>query len=107
MLSSRGMAKTQLVEEGQILWAPSERQAQACRIAHYLAFLARSRGLHFADYASAYRWSVSELGPFWTSIAEYFAVQFDAQAAAGPSGALPHAHWFSGATLNYAEHALR
>ena len=29
------------------------------------------------------------------------------RAAAGPSGALPRAHWFEGATLNYAEHALR
>ena len=107
MLEHRGMATTQLTFEGQILWAPTERQANASRIADYLAFLARSRGLQFADYPSAYRWSVSELGQFWTSIAEYFRVQFHTQAAAGPSGALPRAHWFAGATLNYAEHALR
>ncbi len=95
------------VDEGQILWQPTEGQRAQCRMADYLAFLARTRGLKFTDYASAFAWSVTELGDFWTSIAEYFGVQFHARAPAGPSGDMPSAHWFTGAQLNYAEHALR
>ncbi len=33
-------------------------------------------------------------------------MKFRTSAAPGPTGALPWAHWFEGATLNYAEHAL-
>jgi acetoacetyl-CoA synthetase len=98
---------TERVEEGQILWQPSEVERSASRMADYLAFLRRTRGLEFADYASAYDWSVTELGEFWTSLTEYFSVELEPPAAAGPSGELPNAHWFPGAALNYAEHALR
>ncbi len=50
---------------------------------------------------------MTELGELWTSIADYFGVELVTRAAAGPSGALPRAHWFEAATLNNAEHALR
>jgi acetoacetyl-CoA synthetase len=94
------------VEEGQILWQPSDAQRAHSRMADYLAYLERTRGLRFADYASLYAWSVAELGQFWSSVADYFGVKFHTRAPAGPSGGLPNAHWFEGATLNYAEHAL-
>jgi acetoacetyl-CoA synthetase len=76
-------------------------------MADYLRYVERTLGLQFRDYGEAYAWSVSELGDFWTSVADYFEVKFRTRAAAGPSGALPWAHWFEGAELNYAEHALR
>jgi acetoacetyl-CoA synthetase len=72
--------------------------------------LRRTRGLDFDDYASVYAWSVTELGDFWQSIAEYFEVRLDISEASADScltGALPYAHWFDGVKLNYAEHALR
>ncbi|HEY4102237.1 MAG TPA: AMP-binding protein, partial [Polyangiaceae bacterium] len=95
------------VAEGQILWRPTEEQRRSSRMHDYLAFLNRTRGLAFADYASAYDWSVREVGEFWASIAEYFAVTFHAPPVSLLDGGLPHARWFAGATLNYAEHALR
>jgi acetoacetyl-CoA synthetase len=94
------------VKEGQILWQPSEAQRAHSRMADYLAYLERTRGLRFPDYASVYAWSVTELGQFWSSVADYFGVKFHTRAPPGPSGGLPGAHWFAGATLNYAEHAL-
>jgi acetoacetyl-CoA synthetase len=90
-----------------VLWQPTSPQRAQSRIADYIGYLERTRGLRFDDYASLYAWSVSELGEFWTSLADYFGVEFATRAVAGPSGALPHAHWFEGATLNYAQHALR
>jgi len=98
---------TDAVSEGTLLWQPSLAQQKASRMADYLCFLERTRGLAFAEYAQLYNWSTSELGDFWLSIAEYFQVNFRTVAAPGPTGALPGAHWFEGATINYAEHALR
>jgi len=95
------------VSEGKLLWQPSVAQQKDSRIADYLRFLGRTRGLAFSEYAELYAWSIRELGEFWASIAEYFQVKFQRSAAPGPTGELPWAHWFEGATLNYAEHALR
>ena len=94
-------------EEGQVLWQPTDQQQKQSRLVDYMVYLERTRGLSFSDYGAAYAWSVSEVGDFWTSIAEYFAVKFFTPGQAGPIGELPVAHWFSGARLNYAEHALR
>jgi len=98
---------TKAVSEGELLWQPSFEQRSGSRIADYLRFLARTRGLSFSEYADVYAWSTAELGEFWASIAEYFGVEFHTTGLPGPTGALPRAHWFEGATLNYAEHALR
>jgi len=95
------------VSEGDLLWQPSLEQRESCRMADYMRFLKRTRGLNFSGYAELYAWSTCELGPFWSSIVEYFQVNLHSPAAAGPTGQLPWAHWFEGATLNYAEHALR
>jgi acetoacetyl-CoA synthetase len=51
---------------------------------------------------------VEELETFWTAVTEWFDVRFSTP----PTGVLtdrsmPGATWFPGATLNYAEHALR
>jgi len=94
------------VSEGTLLWQPGVAERKASRMADYLGFVARTRGLDFSEYEQLYNWSTTELGEFWASIAEYFQVQFQTSAPPGPTGALPRAHWFAGATLNYAEHAL-
>ncbi len=104
---ARSAVPAEDVEEGQLLWQPTEIQRAQSRIADYLRWLARTRGLHFDDYASLQRWSVTELFEFWGSIAEYFALRLDLSGAESPNGALPDARWFAGATLNYAEYALR
>lgn len=97
---------TDAVSEGTLLWQPSMAQQKDSRMADYLRFLTRTRGLAFSDYEQLYNWSTSEIGDFWASIAEFFEVRFRNSAAPGPSGVLPQAHWFEGAMLNYAEHVL-
>ncbi|MBV9923013.1 MAG: acetoacetate--CoA ligase [Pseudonocardia sp.] len=81
--------------------------AGTTEIGRYLEWLAR-RGLHFDDYDALHRWSVEDLPAFWTSIAEYFDVRWHgAPSAVLTRRDMPGAEWFPGATLNYAEHALR
>jgi acetoacetyl-CoA synthetase len=74
----------------------------------YLAWLRETRGLDLRSYDDAWRWSVTEPGRFWRSIWDHFEVL----AHLPPRDSLvanemPGARWFPGATLNYAEHALR
>ncbi len=77
-------------------------------LTQYLGWLEEKRGLRFADYAALWQWSTREPEAFWRSIADFFAVRFDRPATGVLSSrAMPGAHWFPGATLNYAEHALR
>ncbi|MEJ3653079.1 acetoacetate--CoA ligase [Actinomycetes bacterium KLBMP 9759] len=77
-------------------------------IERYLEFLRAEHGLVFDGYPALHRWSVTDLEGFWASIAAFFDVRFSAP----PRRVLgrremPGAEWFDGATLNYAEHALR
>jgi acetoacetyl-CoA synthetase len=90
------------------LRAPSADVRQTTEIGRYLDWLAEHRGLDFTDYAALHDWSVDDLEGFWSSIWEFF----DVHAHVPPSRVLgrrdmPGAEWFPGATLNYAEHALR
>jgi acetoacetyl-CoA synthetase len=74
----------------------------------WLGWLAQERGLAFASYDDAWRWSVEDLGGFWSSVWDHF----DVRSATAPGtpladDAMPGARWFGGARLSYAEHALR
>ena len=95
------------VREGELLWSPSPSRVQNAKIRAYMAWLAEQKQLAFAGYAALHAFSVREPGAFWRSIAEYFQVRLHSPAACELSGAMPNAHWFEGASLNYAEHALR
>ncbi|RDG30636.1 acetyl-coenzyme A synthetase N-terminal domain-containing protein, partial [Streptomyces corynorhini] len=59
-------------------------------------------------YPALQRWSVAELETFWAAVADWFSVRFATpyERVLGDR-AMPGAQWFPGATLNYAEHALR
>ncbi|MFF7470218.1 acetoacetate--CoA ligase [Streptomyces sp. NPDC008092] len=69
---------------------------------------ARRNGRDGTDYAALHRWSVTDLEGFWAAVWEYFGID-----AATPyrrvldGERMPGARWFTGATLNYAHHALR
>jgi acetoacetyl-CoA synthetase len=95
------------VEEGQLLWTPSAERLARSHLTRYLRWL-EERGHRFDSYDALWRWSVSDLDAFWSSVAEFCGVEWSAP----PTRVLgkrtmPGAEWFPGATLNYAWHALR
>jgi acetoacetyl-CoA synthetase len=91
-----------------VLWHPPPDARQRTRIGHYLDWLEERRGLHFADYDALWRWSVDDPGGFWTSIWDHFdVISHVAPGQPLADARMPGARWFPGATLNYAEHALR
>nr|WP_288465839.1 acetoacetate--CoA ligase [uncultured Pseudomonas sp.] len=93
----------------QPLWTPSAERIASTRMDVFRRFVNQRHGLDLADYPALHAWSVSEREAFWQAIVEVFDVRFDQAPRAvleeGP--AMPSAHWFPGATLNFAEHLLR
>jgi acetoacetyl-CoA synthetase len=92
----------------ELLRAPAEDLRESTEIGRYLAWLAQHRGLAFSDYAARHACSGQDLGAFWSSVWEFSGVHAHTPATAALGRRdMPGAEWFPGATLNYAEHALR
>ena len=111
-----------VIKQGTTLWVPSDDALSETRLGHFMAWLTDFRAreqtshsapeggvpLELADYQALWQWSVRELPQFWRSIAAYFEVHFHSQASATLAPrSMPGARFFPGASLNYAEHALR
>jgi acetoacetyl-CoA synthetase len=76
-------------------------------IGRYLRWLEQHRKLHFDDYAALWRWSVDDLDAFWSSIWEFFGVRAHTPYSQVREGTdIAATRWFTGASLNYAEHLL-
>ncbi|PRY46086.1 acetoacetate--CoA ligase [Umezawaea tangerina] len=94
--------------EAELLWRPDPDRVADSRIAAFRDWLRAERGLDLADYAELWTWSTTDLEAFWGAIAEFFDVAFHTPPERVLGAAtMPGAQWFPGATLNYAEHALR
>ncbi|WP_420032533.1 acetoacetate--CoA ligase [Streptomyces sp. cg28] len=91
------------------LWQPDREQIADARITRFQTWAAEHHGAP-ADggYEALHRWSVTELETFWKAVTDWFDVRFThPYAHVLGSRSMPGAEWFPGATLNYAEHALR
>lgn len=97
------------------LWRPGADRIAGAQLTRFQAWAAQRHGAPaatpgdpLASYTALHGWSVAELERFWQAVAEWFDVRFTTpyQAVLADAG-MPGASWFPGATLNYAEHALR
>lgn len=93
----------------QPLWTPSAERIAATRMDSFRRFVNQRHSLQLADYPALHAWSVEQREAFWQAIVEFFEIRFSAQPECilQESSAMPSAHWFPGATLNFAEHLLR
>jgi acetoacetyl-CoA synthetase len=89
------------------LWQPSAELVERARLTEFMRWLAVERGRSFDGYEDLWRWSVSDLEGFWSSIWDFFEVQADGgYDAVLESHEMPGASWFAGAAVNYAEHVF-
>src|SRR5579862_7761141 len=96
------------MEEGALLWTPSDELKQQSNLTRYMRWLADHHGLTFRSYDELWQWSCSELDRFWVTIYQYFDVQLAQHfRTVLPDRRMPGARWFEGAELNYAEHVFR
>ncbi|MFF7093784.1 acetoacetate--CoA ligase [Streptomyces rubradiris] len=93
----------------QPLWQPAPERIAQARITRFQAWAAEHHGAPAeGGYPALHRWSVDQLDTFWKAVTEWFGVRFSTPyARVLDDRAMPGARWFPGATLNYAEHALR
>jgi acetoacetyl-CoA synthetase len=97
-----------MVSEGDLLWTPDAARCERSQIVAFMRWLERERGLRFADYHALWRWSVQDLESFWSAIWDYFEVRSSTPyTRVLGRREMPGAEWFTGARLNYAEHALQ
>ncbi|MCR5978004.1 acetoacetate--CoA ligase [Gordonia jinghuaiqii] len=90
-----------------MLWRPAT-VAESNNMQTFRHWLGTERQVDIPDYPALWRWSVSDLAGFWEAIADYFDVGFHERPTTVIAGSqMPEVTWFEGATLNYAEHALR
>jgi acetoacetyl-CoA synthetase len=91
-----------------MLWSPSPERIEKATLTRYRRWLAEARDIRLDTYDELWRWSVSDLEGFWSSICEFLDVRFEtpAQQVLG-SREMPGAQWFPGARLSYVEHIFR
>ncbi|MGY1609853.1 acetoacetate--CoA ligase [Geodermatophilus sp. SYSU D00700] len=93
-----------------VLWQPTQESREATRLAGFAREVAARRGLDLdpTDYDAIWRWSVGHLDQFWADVAAWSGVLPGVpDDRVLPHRSMPGAVWFPGATLNYAEQALR
>ncbi|MDR7238118.1 acetoacetate--CoA ligase [Neobacillus drentensis] len=93
---------------GNILWEPSREIQKNSNIKKFMTWLDETRGLKFEQYNQLWEWSVTDLEGFWSTIWDYYNIIAKTDYHEVLSGSkMPEVDWFSGATLNYAEHVFR
>ncbi|MBB6093466.1 acetoacetyl-CoA synthetase [Povalibacter uvarum] len=99
---------TETTNHPQPLWRPDDVRIGRAGITRYRRWLKQRYRLEFADYDALWRWSVTEIEEFWRSVWEFGGViSHEPYTQVLDARRMPGAKWFQGATLNYAEHALR
>ncbi|GAB3549702.1 acetoacetate--CoA ligase [Spirosoma fluminis] len=93
------------------LYTPDRRAIEQSLMKQYINWLFIKKGLYFRDYDDLWDWSVTDLEDFWESIWQFFGVQSHTpyrQVFFKPNPReMIGTEWFTGATLNYAEHIFR
>ncbi|MEZ4992758.1 MAG: acetoacetate--CoA ligase [Saprospiraceae bacterium] len=90
------------------LWQPDPKFQEQSHLYHYVQWLKENRALHFENYNNLWEWSVTEIAAFWESLWEYFQIKsYTTYSEVMTADPMPYTRWFTGASLNYAEHLFR
>ena len=96
------------IQEGDLLWEPSEDFKAQANITRYMDWLKSEKGLKFDDYHHLWQWSVIDIESFWETLWEFFQIKSSQpHSQVLTDRKMPGAQWSTGAELNYAEHVFR
>lgn len=89
-----------------IIWKPTSPESS--QMAAFINFIKQSKLLRNNDYESLHHWSVTNPGPFWNVLCEFFNIHFDTEAKQplNDYSSMLDAQWFEGATFNFAQKLL-
>lgn len=89
------------------IWSPGPDVVDT-RIMAFSREAGKTAGRDLSTYTELWRWSTTELEQFWSLVWSHFDVRSSTPYTEVLSGReMPGAQWFTGARLNYVEHALR
>ncbi len=92
----------------QAIFTPSNELIQDSNLYHFMIWLNKNHGLHFEDYDALWQWSIGNIEEFWTTMFEYFEIDYQGTYSNIKSQShMPGILWFEGMTLNYARHMTR
>ena len=95
-------------ERGEIVWSPDPADRDGAALTAFLRWARGHLGVDAREYVALWRWSVTDIGGFWSAIWDYFGVVHSAPPSEPLAGSsMPDVSWFPGARLNYAENVLR
>lgn len=87
-----------------LLWSPSPTTTDNANVTAFMRWLARERGLSFADYPELWRWSSTDLSAFWSAAWEFYGLnEVSDYDEVLPDRSMPGASWFPGARMNFAQ----
>lgn len=90
------------------LWQPSKTVAESSEMFRFLNWLKDEKDLYFADYEALWQWSVTNIEVFWLCVWEFYGIMYDGKIETVlTSREMPGAQWFTGTSVNYAEHIFR
>ncbi len=91
------------------LWQPTQEQIDGATITEFRERVAADWGVDLPDTSALWRFSVTELEKFWTSVWDYVGVIADTpgERVLIDGDKMPGARWFPDARLNFAENLLR
>lgn len=96
------------MHEPEKIWIPSHSFREQSNLTRYNRWLKAEYDLEFSDYDALWKWSTDQPADFWESLWHYFNIlshtPYREVMSADP---MPQTRWFTGSTLNYAEHIFR
>ncbi len=93
----------------QPLWRPSEQYIKDSNLKKYENWLLQHKGLSFESYHQIWQWSVNNIEDFWESLWQFFEIKSYSpyKTVLQKGNEMLESRWFTGPTLNYAEHVFR
>ncbi|MBW3603554.1 MAG: acetoacetate--CoA ligase [Actinobacteria bacterium] len=99
---------TPTTDTPELLWSPEDDAWETSELGAFARAVATTHGIDIGGYDDLWTWSVEHIDAFWEAVVEHFDVVFHTPPSQVRSGTqMPDVSWFTDATLNYAEHALR
>ncbi len=93
--------------ELELLYGPDPEAVRRARVRDFQRWLATERGVDCPTWNDLQAWSVRELEQFWEAVWQYFRIRTHTPyETVLEERRMPGARWFTGATLNYAEHCF-
>ena len=92
----------------KILWEPHPQFIQQSNLKKFELWLLEHKGLRFDSYQAMWHWSTEQIEEFWECIWDYFNIlAHQPYQNVLRYREMPDVQWFTGSTLNYAEHIFR